>query len=308
MGGAEFSVTVRPSTHVLLSCWFAAEASGQKVQQQQEQQPYYRDALPRSAPAIPRYYPPAPVHYVSIGDKLDGEYKFGYDSGTGPAGQSYRQEFRLPDGSIQGSYGYVDSRGHMRKVYYSAGKGGFVILKDERILDKETGKAEPLVTTPGPRKVSTFVQYLFCSFTRRVYLTRLCFVSPQVEDVVPEEQEVLQREPQTQHQTRRAAPVAPVPLPQKTAQEIQAEYARSQLFAEPTVARQQYAEPDAEAPPATEAPPPKPRPSRPRTGRRRYEDRLRGYQRPRPYAAVPAPAPVVDRMLLSYNIGTGYYV
>ncbi|KAH6932578.1 hypothetical protein HPB50_007825 [Hyalomma asiaticum] len=259
----------------VLCCWLAAEANGQRFQQQRLEQtttgrrpqqkpddaPYYQDALPRSAPAIPRYYPPAPVHYVSIGEKLDGEYRFGYDSGNGPLGHSYRQEFRLPDGSIRGSYGYVDSRGHMRRVHYTAGKNGFVILKDERILDKEPPKdtllgKDDLLTTSAPAKK---------------------------DDVPQRHQQLLPRAPQFQEESRNVetqqsprAQVAPVPLPSKSAQEIQAEYFRSQLYASGTVAREQYAEPDAAAQPAaaTEEQPPqqplhKPRIARPRTHRRR---------------------------------------
>ncbi|XP_075542512.1 uncharacterized protein LOC142576318 [Dermacentor variabilis] len=261
---------------LVLCCWLAAEASGQRFQQQrleqattggrplqkQEEAPYYRDALPRSAPAVPGYYPPAPVHYVSIGEKLDGEYRFGYDSGNGPLGHSYRQELRFPDGSTRGSYGYVDSRGHMRRVHYSAGKSGFVILKDERILDKEPpkdtllGKDELLTTTAAPAKA----------------------------DEVPQRhQELLPRAPQFQEESRHVetqqsprAEAASVPLPSKSAQEIQAEYFRSQLLASATVARERYAEPDAAAQTAVateEEPPqqplPKPRLARPRPHRRR---------------------------------------
>ncbi|KAK8775264.1 hypothetical protein V5799_031394 [Amblyomma americanum] len=288
----------------VLCCWLVAGTSGQRYQQQQRQEPvapagkaqqqqppYYRDALPKSAPAIPRYYPPAPVHYVSIGERLDGEYRFGYDSGNGPAGQSYRQEFRLPDGSIRGSYGYVDSRGHMRKVHYSAGQRGFVILKDERILDKEPPKEGLLMTTDSLHATTP--------------------LPPKVDDVPA--QELLPRAPQFQEESRQvetqqspqAAAVAPVPLPSKSAQEIQAEYYRSQLYAAPTVNRQQYAEPDAAAAtplPSEESPQqplPKPKLSRPRPHRRRY-----GEYRHRQVYAQP---PVVNRMLLSYNIGTGYY-
>ncbi|XP_077511223.1 uncharacterized protein LOC144121731 isoform X2 [Amblyomma americanum] len=163
---------------VVLCCWLVAGTSGQRYQQQQRQEPvapagkaqqqqppYYRDALPKSAPAIPRYYPPAPVHYV---------------------------------------------------------------------------------------------------------------------DDVPA-QELLPRAPQFQEESRQvetqqspqAADVAPVPLPSKSAQEIQAEYYRSQLYAAPTVNRQQYAEPDAAAAtplPSEESPQqplPKPKLSRPRPHRRR---------------------------------------
>ena len=48
------------------------------------------------------FYQAAPLHYVNIGSKLAGDYKFAYDTGKGPMGQSYREETRLADGTVKG--------------------------------------------------------------------------------------------------------------------------------------------------------------------------------------------------------------
>lgn len=71
------------------------------------------------------YHPPAPVHYVNIGTQLAGDYKFGYDTGKGPLGQSFREETRLPDGTVKGAYGVLDEQGKQRIIRYTAGKDGF---------------------------------------------------------------------------------------------------------------------------------------------------------------------------------------
>ncbi|GFX25932.1 uncharacterized protein TNCV_2899561 [Trichonephila clavipes] len=76
------------------------------------------------------YHPPAPVHYVNIGTDLAGDYKFGYDTGKGPLGQSFREETRLPDGTVKGAYGILDEQGRQRIIRYTAGKSGFVAEGD----------------------------------------------------------------------------------------------------------------------------------------------------------------------------------
>ncbi|CAN7985286.1 unnamed protein product, partial [Ixodes hexagonus] len=68
----------------------------------------------------------APLHYVSIGTKLEGDYKFGYDTGKGAdKSGSFREETRLPDGTVKGSYGFIDASGRQRIIKYTAGKEGF---------------------------------------------------------------------------------------------------------------------------------------------------------------------------------------
>ncbi|XP_076364958.1 uncharacterized protein LOC143254087 [Tachypleus tridentatus] len=93
------------------------------------------------------YHPPAPVHFVKIGTKLEGDYDFGYDTGRGPLGQSFRKEKRLPDGTVEGAYGYVDADGKKRIVRYRADKQGFKAIGD---LDPE---GIPKDTDSAPEEV-----------------------------------------------------------------------------------------------------------------------------------------------------------
>ncbi|XP_022249221.1 uncharacterized protein LOC111087307 [Limulus polyphemus] len=94
-----------------------------------EQQDYRQQQSSKPATTT-NYHPPAPVHRVNIGASLQGDYDFTYDTGKGPLGQSFRSETRLPDGTVKGSYGYIDSEGRQRIVKYIAGKGGFVAEGD----------------------------------------------------------------------------------------------------------------------------------------------------------------------------------
>lgn len=48
------------------------------------------------------FYEAAPLHYVNIGSKLAGDYRFAYNTGKGPMGQSFREETRLTDGTVKG--------------------------------------------------------------------------------------------------------------------------------------------------------------------------------------------------------------
>ncbi|XP_076318377.1 uncharacterized protein LOC143229651 [Tachypleus tridentatus] len=99
-------------------------------QQNYQQQALEPDLQPQKLAAPMNYHPPALVHKVNIGPKLQGDYDFTYDTGKGPLGQSFRTETRLPDGTVKGSYGYLDSDGRQRIVKYIAGKGGFVAEGD----------------------------------------------------------------------------------------------------------------------------------------------------------------------------------
>lgn len=83
-----------------------------------------------TTPAPKIVHSPAQVHYVNIGADLAGDYKFGYDTGKGQTGQSFREETRLPDGTVRGAYGYVDPSGQQRIVRYTAGKEGFKVDSD----------------------------------------------------------------------------------------------------------------------------------------------------------------------------------
>lgn len=51
--------------------------------------------------------------------------QFGYHTGKGEHDNSFREEKRLPDGTVTGAYGYVDKDGRKHVVKYTAGKDGF---------------------------------------------------------------------------------------------------------------------------------------------------------------------------------------
>ena len=57
--------------------------------------------------------------------------QFGYDTGKNDGGQSFREESRLPDGTVKGAYGYIDAEGKQRIVKYTAGIEGFKVESDE---------------------------------------------------------------------------------------------------------------------------------------------------------------------------------
>ncbi|XP_067127690.1 endocuticle structural glycoprotein SgAbd-3-like isoform X2 [Centruroides vittatus] len=120
---------------ILGCCWGISNA-----QYAQNSQPVYQDR-PRQT------YAQNSVYQVNIGAELQGDYKFGYDTGKGSGGQSFREETRLPDGSVQGAYGYVDASGKQRIVKYTAGENGFVAH----------GDGVPKAPSPGPatRPVAT---------------------------------------------------------------------------------------------------------------------------------------------------------
>ncbi|KAG8194285.1 hypothetical protein JTE90_004517 [Oedothorax gibbosus] len=120
--------------------------------QHQAQPQQYQPQPQQYQPAQPaRVHNPAAVHYVNIGAELAGDYKFGYDTGKGNDGQSFREETRLPDGSVQGAYGYVDETGKQRIVKYTAGKNGFQVEGDG--IPKAPAAPQPAQPAPqaGPR-------------------------------------------------------------------------------------------------------------------------------------------------------------
>ncbi|CAL1267664.1 unnamed protein product [Larinioides sclopetarius] len=116
----------------------------------QFQMPFPSSLKPTQPTTMKTVYQAAPLHYVNIGRKLDGDYKFGYDTGKGPSGQSFREEIRLADGTISGTYGVVDELGHKRVVHFSAGKAG--LLSQEESISKPTKEPSSTSTTPSVGK------------------------------------------------------------------------------------------------------------------------------------------------------------
>jgi len=118
--------------------------------QQSQSQPFnYQNYLASQTTTTPApIHPPASIHYVNIGQELNGDYKFGYDTGKGPSGQSFREETRLPDGSVKGQYGYLDAQNKMRIVKYTAGLNGFSIDSDTALNDQQIAASRPVAPNP----------------------------------------------------------------------------------------------------------------------------------------------------------------
>lgn len=88
---------------------------------------------------------------------MNGDYKFGYDTGKGPSGQSFREETRLPDGTVKGQYGYLDAANKMRIVKYSAGATGFNIESDTALNEQQIAASRP--SAPAPAQEQPRPQY-----------------------------------------------------------------------------------------------------------------------------------------------------
>src|SRR5699024_5236546 len=110
--------------------WSPAPAASQSWAPSQSAAPVAAPAAAYQAPANPisALARPASVHYASVGENLNGDYKvsngallgqlivnhfyfsqqFGYRTGNG---DSFREETRAPDGTVQGQYGFTDADG-----------------------------------------------------------------------------------------------------------------------------------------------------------------------------------------------------
>ncbi|XP_015908321.1 uncharacterized protein [Parasteatoda tepidariorum] len=197
----------------------------------------YDDYQPRSQPPPPppaRVSPnsvrlrPASVHYVNIGTELAGDYKFGYDTGKGDDGQSFREETRLPDGTVQGAYGYVDEAGVQRIVKYTAGKDGFKIIKDgeegsRRAASQaspqqppsQPARAAPYVPPPQPTRAPAYVPPPQPA-RAPAYVPPPQPARPPVQNYAPAPQPARPRPVQRPEPSYRAEPVyRPEPVPQR---------------------------------------------------------------------------------------------
>ncbi|XP_062555460.1 cuticle protein 6-like [Armigeres subalbatus] len=97
--------------------------------------------------------PPKEVgkHYFKLGK--EGDYQYGYNDG-----HTVKEETRYADGSVRGSYRYVDGNSITQNVVYRADKNGYVAsTTSERLGEvKETVPkmgirvAEPLAVPPPP--------------------------------------------------------------------------------------------------------------------------------------------------------------
>ncbi|XP_053602738.1 uncharacterized protein LOC128670785 [Plodia interpunctella] len=106
-----------------------------------------------SAESVPSYY------YTNI-NGVPGTYSFGYDSFDPATGNTqYRTEERYPNGTVVGSYGFVDARGVPQRFKYVADQSGYRVMSDpvyntvpQPIELMSVEPTEPSITWTRPRR------------------------------------------------------------------------------------------------------------------------------------------------------------
>ncbi|CAG4941717.1 unnamed protein product [Parnassius apollo] len=86
-----------------------------------------------SAPRIARLSLAEPFsrYYFNRVQGYPGAYTFGYDiSDPGTGNMQYRNEERYPNGTVVGSYGYLDPFGSTRRYQYVADEKGYRVIND----------------------------------------------------------------------------------------------------------------------------------------------------------------------------------
>ncbi|XP_050342400.1 pupal cuticle protein Edg-84A-like [Nymphalis io] len=92
-----------------------------------------------AAPRKPRLSLAAqnPSYYYSDVDGILGTYSFGYDVLDPETGNTqFRTEERYPNGTVVGSYGYIDSRGRSRRFDYIADEHGYRVSNEGAVNEK----------------------------------------------------------------------------------------------------------------------------------------------------------------------------
>jgi uncharacterized protein affecting Mg2+/Co2+ transport len=110
---------------------------------------YYQAAVPVAAPqaTVVPVAPaaPAPTHSQFHAQDEFGGYNYGYASPS-----STKQEFRTPDGIVQGSYSYVDANGITQTVNYVSDAEGFKVAATNLPKAPLAGPVEtPVVEVPS---------------------------------------------------------------------------------------------------------------------------------------------------------------
>ncbi|KAL0840197.1 hypothetical protein ABMA28_015487 [Loxostege sticticalis] len=74
---------------------------------------------------------PMPSYYFTNIDGHPGTYAFGYDVQDPQTGNTqFRTEERYPNGTVVGSYGYVDASGRPHRYRYVADERGYRLMTD----------------------------------------------------------------------------------------------------------------------------------------------------------------------------------
>ncbi|XP_028030362.1 larval cuticle protein 1-like [Bombyx mandarina] len=90
-----------------------------------------------------------PIYYVRNVNGSPGTYSFGYDILDPNTGNSqYRNEERYPNGTVTGSYGYVDAAGKPQRFRYVADEKGYRIFQEISHLPLVQAQTPP-VRMPG---------------------------------------------------------------------------------------------------------------------------------------------------------------
>ncbi|XP_013186904.2 uncharacterized protein LOC106132118 [Amyelois transitella] len=115
-----------------------------------------------SAPRLKRLTSaePMPSYYYTNINGVPGTYSFGYDSFDPSTGNTqYRTEERYPNGTVVGSYGFVDARGQPQRFRYVADVNGYRVTSDPVFTPVEKpiqqlymDTTEPSVTWSRPRR------------------------------------------------------------------------------------------------------------------------------------------------------------
>ncbi|CAG9560618.1 unnamed protein product [Danaus chrysippus] len=102
----------------------------------------------------------SPSYYYTDVEGQPGTYSFGYDVVDPETGNTqFRSEERYPNGTVVGSYGYVDPKGRSRRFNYIADEYGYRLMNDVPVkqnyqitTENINTSTEASITWSRPRK------------------------------------------------------------------------------------------------------------------------------------------------------------
>ncbi|CAH2075439.1 unnamed protein product, partial [Iphiclides podalirius] len=102
---------------------------------------------------------PSPNYYFDHVQGYPGTYTFGYDvTDPGTGNVQYRKEERFPNGTVMGTYGYLDPFGRIRRYKYVANEDGYRVYNVPQtaeivqIFNGQKASTESSVTWTRPGK------------------------------------------------------------------------------------------------------------------------------------------------------------
>ncbi|XP_072940686.1 uncharacterized protein [Epargyreus clarus] len=91
---------------------------------------------------------PMPSYYNTDIGGDPGTYSFGYDVWDPATGNTqFRSEERYPNGTVAGSYGYVDPLGETRTFRYTADERGYRVKSERKVEDQSNNIANLVIPT-----------------------------------------------------------------------------------------------------------------------------------------------------------------